>query len=137
MAATINGYCQKFRISGEFETGYYNLKSYLIGKDGEINAEYGPFYSGINIKTLSFNEIHADFKIENIFEKSNVEWYSFRPLIVNYETNLYVDLWKDKINIGISHGCLHPVVDNRDDLFKTLYRVSFNRIYVKIKIGQL
>lgn len=119
------------QLKGNIEAGYIDYQT-LIENEGFTRKYSLPspsFYIDINAsyrcKLLQFNQ-----RICNIFTNS-ANSFSFSPLEITFESELKIYI-TEKIQIGASHYCQHPIIDTKSTINKYI-RSSGNKIFLNIE----
>ena len=146
----VNLYSQ-VKVSGYIETGYYGIQNSLNQTYFDINGGTNDGFTNINYMSRYENIIRFDKKnmyadialklsYKNIYLEQNLltsfqyeDGYSFTPLEISYKTRLYYE-WKSFI-IGIEHMCLHPIINEHNEIEFITRRLSHDKIFLRFNFG--
>lgn len=108
--------------------------------DDRLSLMEGNYLRTYKDGIVPYSNVLLEFSIRRlIFEQSigttftYEEGYTFKPLEIKYISSLHYDL--DRLSLGASHMCLHPIIDQTQDVYdgaiKNIRRQSFTKIYLK------
>jgi hypothetical protein len=129
---------QNLKISGYFDTGWkpsckYRVYNNLDDNNDIVMYEYpsNTIYTDINVKIKLTKWLYAEhFLIYNFYHETGK---SFTPIDIKSIVR-FVFKFKN-IELGGEHFCLHPVINNYQNLPGSYLRGSGDKIYIKININ--
>lgn len=116
----------QIKIVGFVEIGYLNEKSSLNAGNSAFQYKTGnAMYSDITID-FSIKRIHFEQQIYNVFSPDNI---GFSVMEIIYKSKLYYNY--EPFIIGCEHMCLHPIINQHNELPFLTRRGSFNKIFIR------
>jgi hypothetical protein len=129
--ATTNDVFSQIENHGNIELGWKDgLYQYFYDHNRVSQFQFpaNSFYADINLnfkwKFLAFNQVIGN----NFYYKQG---RTFKPIDVEFKSTLSLDF--DKIEIGYTHLCLHPVIGEKNDLEYGYRRNSEDCIFIRFK----
>lgn len=123
----------QIKFKAELNTGWTNWSYSMFEDDDQLRFHSSPdalsFYSDIKVKA-KWKGFEAKTSILTLMDNDGS--YTFKPRLTEYVIGLYYNYkW---LNFGIEHSCTHPVFTIPADT-KLMYRASYDRVYIGIKIS--
>jgi hypothetical protein len=120
----------QIKCTGSLETGWVDCREYVF-QDSMYMAKYkypgASFYGNVNLN-FTWKFITFTQELNNTFclkPKMN----SFSPIDIEYKST--INLTYKQFSIGYEHSCLHPVLNERLDMYRNWRRASGDRIFIK------
>lgn len=122
----------QIRVNGYVEIGYITERS-ALNQIGEVVTLYYP-NAGYSDLTLNFSRKGwgVEQQIYNVFGHSRGS-RTFKPLDILYKTRLKYK-WKG-ISIGYEHMCLHPIINQHNELEIITRRRSHDKLFLRFNFG--
>lgn len=118
---------------GSIETGMIGKSTSVKNDDIVAVARHNALMYGDVSFTLNRGKFYLKQSALTTFKYRQGKT-SFTPVDITWNTELYVNFCWGKI--GFDHMCLHPVENNMSEPEADRMRSSYDRIYVKFKIGE-
>ena len=118
--------------SGKVEMGW-------LQESNSINDSY--YVNQVIYKSAGYSDIRLLFCLKKIKLDQQVftifgeqqDDLTFKAFEIKYSTRIYYDF--GQIKVGGEHMCLHPIINNHNQLEQSTRRVSFNKLFIQLSFG--
>ena len=122
----------QIKTNGYVEIGWLNER-FALNNSG--NVDY------LLYKNAGYSEIELKFNLKNIYLEQNLyniftfpdNGFTFNPKEINYVTRLYYKL--KVLDLGVEHACLHPIINQHNDIETITRRQSHDKIFLRFNFG--
>jgi len=121
---SVNG---QIKVRGFVEAGYLN-ETYALNNEGYVSyyQSGNALYSDITLD-FSLKNVHLETQLFNVFDYQDGKAFSVAE--IEYKTRLFYK-WKF-LAIGYEHSCLHPIINQHNELPQITRRGSHDKIFLR------
>jgi nitrate reductase gamma subunit len=118
----------QIKTNGFIETGYLS-GAQSMKYDGIATYEYpeNTFYADVNL-TFKLKHVYLEQQLFNVFNYKGGK--TFSVIEIEYKTRIYYK-WK-ALKIGYEHMCLHPIINQHNEIPKLTRRASHDKIFIRL-----
>jgi len=114
-----------YKTTGGSNDGFTDISN-IKRFENIIRYDKNSFYADI-VLLFKFKKIHLEQTLYSSFNYEN--GCSFKPLEIKYQTRLFYKMKSFKI--GYEHMCLHPIINQHNELLKITRRASHDKIFIR------